>query len=138
MPNHTQISDVFGAVASAVKELSEDDLDAVASGKATLKIVVTKAPSTKLRKEASLKEPPRVPIDVEAILTALSTADTREDGARIVEEKSPNRVDLEALARRLSVPVMREDNKGTLLQKIVEATVGSRLRSVAIRNPSAA
>jgi ubiquinone biosynthesis protein UbiJ len=71
--------------------------------------------------------------DVEEIAAKLQTLRSREAGERLLQDEAPHRPALEALARSLQLPVQRDDTIERLRAKIVENTIGSRLRSEAIR-----
>lgn len=58
---------------------------------------------------------------------------SREAGELLLQNKVPTRRGLEALARFLQLPVQRDDTLDRLRAKIVENTIGSRLRSSAIQ-----
>lgn len=71
--------------------------------------------------------------DVRAIAAQLQTLQSRDAGNGLLGEKAPNRNELEAIARFLQLPVQRDDTVDRLRAKIVENTIGSRLRSDAIQ-----
>ncbi|WP_263385739.1 hypothetical protein [Granulicella arctica] len=73
-------------------------------------------------------------LDIERTKSALSDAKTRDEAFSMLNREILNKKELEGLARSLDLPVSREDNIDRLTSKIVEATVGSRLNSEAIRN----
>ena len=77
--------------------------------------------------------PKMMPPNVRAIAAQLQTLQTRDDGDALLREKVPNRSALEAIARFLQLPVQRDDTVDRLRAKIVENTIGSRLRSDAIQ-----
>lgn len=58
---------------------------------------------------------------------------SREEGESLLQCEAPNRRSLEILARYLQLPVQRDDTVERLRSKIVESTIGSRLRSNAIQ-----
>jgi hypothetical protein len=58
---------------------------------------------------------------------------SREDGERLLQDETPNRPALEALARFFQLPVQKDDTIERLRAKIIENTIGSRLRSEAIQ-----
>ena len=68
--------------------------------------------------------------EIEAKLQMLRS---REDGERLLQDEVLNRRALEGLARFLQLPVQRDDTIERLRAKIIENTVGSRLRSEAIQ-----
>jgi lipopolysaccharide biosynthesis regulator YciM len=67
------------------------------------------------------------------IAQQLQELDTRNSGEVLLKEKIANRETLESLARFLQLPVQRDDTIERLRAKIVENTIGSRLRSDAIQ-----
>lgn len=71
--------------------------------------------------------------DVIEIADKLQTLRSREAGERWLQDEAPNRRMLEALARFLRLPVQRDDTVERLRAKIIENTIGSRLRSEAIQ-----
>jgi hypothetical protein len=73
------------------------------------------------------------PLDVTDVLDALSKIQTRDAGFAILEHRDLNKRELEAVARKLDLPVFREDSTQRLAEKIVEGSIGSRLNSSAIR-----
>ena len=58
---------------------------------------------------------------------------SREDGERLLQNEAPNRPALESLARFFQLPVQKDDTIERLRAKIIENTIGSRLRSKAIQ-----
>ena len=71
--------------------------------------------------------------DVARIATELRQLSSRPDGESFLIREVPFRRGLEALARFLQLPVQRDDSVERLRAKIVENTIGSRLRSNAIQ-----
>lgn len=67
------------------------------------------------------------------IVNRLQEADTREEGALILEQLHLTRRELVAVAHARSVHVTKEDNISRIEQKLIEAIIGSRLNSQAIR-----
>jgi hypothetical protein len=65
----------------------------------------------------------------------MQRAQTREEGGHILEAASMTRAELEKVARHLNLPILTQDKIERLREKILEATVGSRLNSAAIRRP---
>lgn len=73
------------------------------------------------------------PQDEREVAAQLQTLPSREAGEALLREKAMNRNSLEALARFLQLPVQRDDTMERLRAKIIENTIGSRLRSDAIQ-----
>jgi hypothetical protein len=59
--------------------------------------------------------------------------ESREQGLDFLRSAQLNKIELERLARLMDLPVRREDDADRLRQMIVEASIGSRLNSRAIR-----
>lgn len=76
------------------------------------------------------------PADAEDIASRIEKAANRADGEQILREASLNKRDLTYLARSRSVHVTKEDNVARIEEKLVEALIGSRLSSDAIRGTS--
>lgn len=72
-------------------------------------------------------------LDVRETATKLQTLRTREEGEALLQNMAMHRRALESLARYLQLPVQRDDTVERLRAKIVENTIGSRLRSEAIQ-----
>ncbi|HEY1052598.1 MAG TPA: hypothetical protein VGE39_22665 [Prosthecobacter sp.] len=74
--------------------------------------------------------------DAAELAKKLQTLPSREEGISILCDEAPNRQALEMLARLLNLPVQKDDSVEKLRTKIVENTIGSRLRSEAIQDNS--
>lgn len=118
------------SIASLIDSLKEADLKKLESGdyKLSLKLVKTTA------KKSNPKE--KVPLEkstLDLIIEKLLSAKTREEGSLIVDTNLKNKSDLELLAKHLDVAVIASDKVITIKERIVDATVGARLRSSAIQ-----
>lgn len=67
-------------------------------------------------------------------ITALPS---RENAQALLSTRYPSKKALELIARRLDIPIIKQDKLEELRDKIVEATVGSRIRSQAIQGTGA-
>jgi hypothetical protein len=67
------------------------------------------------------------------IAAELQRLSDREAGVSLLHQRCSTKVSLERLARCLDLPVRREDTAENLRDRIIEATIGFRLRSQAIR-----
>ena len=63
----------------------------------------------------------------------MTQSPTREAASEILDKLDFNRKELEALARSRSVHVLKDDNVRRIKDKLIEAIVGSKLNSLAIR-----
>jgi hypothetical protein len=71
--------------------------------------------------------------DLSKLAEQLQQLESRNDGLSLLYNSELTRKDLEQLARVMDLPVLREDDAERLRHKIVEASIGSRLNSQAIR-----
>ena len=114
-------------ILAAFAELSEDDLDKLLDDGYTIKIKVVRVRS----KEDSATS--QADVDIPAIIAKLTDFTSREDAQRFLDENFGGRKLLEPIARKLDVPIMSQDKVDVLRDKIIEATVGARMRSQAIQ-----
>lgn len=109
--------------------LSERDFDDLLNGRATLSLSRGRRSSTK--KKASAVE--RSSEELKVVLQRLETASSTQLGLDILRESNLTRAELEKLNRGLDNPVAKQDSVRRLEEKLVEALVGSRLNSNAVR-----
>jgi hypothetical protein len=70
------------------------------------------------------------------VVNRLQEARTRDEGASILDQLNLTRRELVAVAHARSVHVTKDDNISRIEEKLVEAIIGSRLNSQAIRGTS--
>ena len=85
------------------------------------------------RARAPLKGKASVEYDPDSIRRDLSEMSTREEGLEYLANLGLNRDSLQKLAADLDVPVTRSESVDRLRNRIVEAFIGYRLRSSAVR-----
>lgn len=113
-------------IADLLDRLSPDEVDALLDGRSRLEVSG--------RATQSKSHRPKVKIaDTSAAIDLLREAQTREQAMAVLEAEGITKVVLEAVARALDLPVLRSDSVDRLRQKIVEAAVGYRINSEAIR-----
>lgn len=117
-------------LADLVEKLSADEVRDVLRGNWDLRIgeadsgaSMSETGSRGLQLEATFAE----------VAGILHAAETREAGCELLGNRFPTRVVTEEFARFLDLPVYRTDTVGSLREKIVEAEIGSRLRTEAVR-----
>ncbi|NOT15756.1 MAG: hypothetical protein HOP21_09335 [Methylotenera sp.] len=71
--------------------------------------------------------------DLSSIAETLLSLNSRDEGNSLLASKTLSRKELEALGKVLGTPILKTDNMSRLTQKIIEASIGSRLNSKAIR-----
>lgn len=67
------------------------------------------------------------------IADSLKKSSSRDEGYTLIQQNKLNRKSLEGLGRILGTPILKTDNMERLTAKIVEASIGARLSSEAIR-----
>jgi len=118
-----------------LKTLSKSELKDLETGDSTIKFSVNskhdKEKNIKTANE-SLKDHKLVK-ELEKLKDNLYNMNNREDGLFLLERHSPTRSRLEALAKLLDISVTKRDSVEHIRTKIVDTTIGFRLRSKAIR-----
>jgi hypothetical protein len=71
--------------------------------------------------------------DIDLVIKEITALASREDAQAYLNNRFPSKKVLEVIARRLDIPIIKQDKVEELRDKIVEATVGSRIRSQAIQ-----
>lgn len=123
------IVSVFELFTNLVSSLSQADLEALASGKARLTVTQSSSNQIDIPFDRTLDTEKKF----DRLRIELSSAETTESGFSILKEERLTRVELERLARSLDLLVIKRDSAERLEEKIIEALVGSRLNSRAVR-----
>lgn len=124
---------LLSRLAAAACSLTDEEVDAVVRGRARIKL------SVEMRAhKASARTV--VGSDAESMIQVASERlrrlSTREAGLDYLRAQFRNRSELFQLARALDIPADNHDPRSKLEERIVEATIGFRLRSDAIQNRS--
>ncbi len=123
----TNILIVFRRIAEALNALSEDELKRLSEPLYTIEV---KAVRRRIREEPSQLLPGSSAEDAISQISALSS---RQEAQALLDSKFSSKKVLELIARKLDIPINRQDKVEDLRDKIVEATVGARIRSQAIQ-----
>lgn len=123
-----------------VDGLTENDAIGLTSGKKCLSIELVDAKQPSNSKSLSIelvdvKQPsnPKSPsIDLKEIENTLTKIYSRDEAEELL--KDFKKASLKALAKKLDIPVQSNDNMSRLKEKIIESTVGFKLRSQAIQS----
>ncbi|MFF0963955.1 hypothetical protein ACWDQO_11360 [Streptomyces sp. NPDC003703] len=118
---------VLKQLGAFLQSLSPEQVEDLAAGRSRISLVRTQAP----REAKTSRRGPSV--DLEQLRLYLSGAESREVGEEYLKKQKLSRADLQALARVLDIPVRKGDNMDAIRESVVEATIGYRLRSDAIR-----
>lgn len=108
-----------------LKKLNEDDISNLGSG--SMKIEFAKRYLTNVETQPGRN-------DAAHFVKELQYVNTRDEVIVLLERHQLKKKDLEGILNYMEVHYNKRDNKQTLLSKIAEITVGSKLRSNAIKN----
>jgi hypothetical protein len=73
------------------------------------------------------------PADLPKLAQQLRALNSRDEGHALLSSASLTRRELEKLGRFVETPILKTDNMERLTERIIEASIGSRLSSAAIR-----
>lgn len=121
------VSVVFRRIADALELLSDVDLKRLADPQYSLEI---KAVRRRAKDDLGVLPADSSVADTIIKITAFSN---RRDAQDFLDFHCPSKKSLEVVARALDIPIIRQDKIEDLRDKIVEATVGARIRSQAIQ-----
>jgi len=114
-----------------IRKLDDGDLAKILDG--TCKIEFTFYEKGKKRGVSGRAKKTLEEADLQNIASALRQAVTREDGLGLLKKEILKKADLQAIARLIDLPFQSRHTKDELTNKIIEGTIGFRLRSKAIR-----
>lgn len=118
---------ILQEVSRFLRSLSEAEVEQLLSGDAHLSL------DTRRPKRGRVSPRPASAPEAELIVEELRGFATREAGRDRLDALSPTRVQLQEIAAVIDLPVAKSDTVDKLKDRIVEATIGFRLRSAAIR-----
>lgn len=127
-------------LATLVAETSDRDLNEVLEGRKVMAFVPAQSTASE-RKQSERSKGSRVgrqtaggaKVAVRNPIGELQSTTTREQAFRLLEMWHLNASELRGLARSLDIAVRKDDGVDRLRDKIVEGTIGFKLRSGAIR-----
>lgn len=117
---------VLRQVSNFLRTLRDDQVEDLIAGRVNLTLT---APASKRVQRSKLDTP-----DVAKIQSELRSLNSREEGMKYLDSLSLTRVSLSNIATAMDLPTPRGDSVARLKERIVEATIGYRLRSEAIRS----
>jgi hypothetical protein len=118
---------VLGIVGAFLQSLSPEQVEDLVAGRSRISLVGREAGrAPKIREKYS-------GVDYRRIREDLSNASSREVGEEYLEAQKLSRANLQAFARTLDIPVRKGDDMKAIREGIIEAIIGYRLRSGAIR-----
>lgn len=122
-----QFPNAFRRLVDAIERLGEDDVSKLSDDSYTIEIRLTR----KRNKEDAIA--PTQEIDLANVIDKLSSFPSREDAQQFLDGGFSTRKSVESIARKLDIPISKQDKVETLRDKVIEATVGARVRSQAIQ-----
>ena len=119
-------------LARQIQSLEPSDVDDVLAGAAKLEVRVENGKRPTRTKS-------RTPVDEELYQVArtLRELTKREDGEKLLDERASSKDDMVRLSRILDLPVQKRDTAEQLRSRLIESTIGFRLRSAAIQGTPA-
>jgi hypothetical protein len=130
-----QFARLLRALASLVETSDPDEVAAFLEGQAALSRGKRRYASEGDRLPLDLTS--SIPRDLPKLAETLHSLKSRDEGLSLLSSTSLTRRELEALGRLLGTPILKTDNMERLTEKIIEASIGSRLSSEAIRGDRA-
>jgi hypothetical protein len=129
--NGQVIAEVLSKVAQAVRQLDESEIETFLAGDFRVEFVLETQANRRNKNSRNLNVD--VQKDISEVAELLRNLDDRDQGRALLEQRVPNKNLLTHLARYLDLPLQKREPVDRLKEKIIEATIGYRLRSRAIR-----
>lgn len=126
--NDKKVLDLIQIIIEKTKKYSQEEVVKLLNNDFDI-VIKEKKEKTKTFNQSSNTE-----TRFEDLLTSLKSMKTREDGILLLHEKCPTRKSLETIAKKIDIQITKHDDSNRLKEKIIEATIGYRLRSSAIQN----
>jgi len=129
MTNSKQVNiKVIKKIFDFLSKCSQEDLDMLAKGDAKLTLSTTST-----RKSVNKSKDFNIFVENDLIVKNLYKVASRKAAYELLDEAKLTKAELEDLARYIDIPVSQRDNISRIKERIVENTVGHRLRSEAIQ-----
>lgn len=117
----------FSKLVEALSKVPSEDINKMADNNYDIEIKVVRRRQTKNIKRQLSDE------SATELVKKITDFESRDAAKRFLETEYPDKKTIEQIARHLSIPIKRQDTVEEILNKIVEITVGARLRSGAIQ-----
>jgi hypothetical protein len=123
------VAAILRKLSDSIRSLSASEWDAVVAGKFRVDITIGAAREARVESEDS-----EVPdSDLSELASLLREASTREAGHDLLAARSMSKESLVRFARYLDIPASKRDPNERIRDRIIEATIGFRLRSRAVQ-----
>ncbi len=121
------LSNALRRITNAIDDLDEEEFSKLIDDSYNIEIRLT-------RKRNKDESPiTNLETNIADLISKLTNFPSREEAQRFLETNGSTRKALEPIARSLDIPVLKQDKVDVLRDKIIEATVGARIRSQAIQ-----
>lgn len=120
-------------LARQIQAMDDSEIESVLAGQYRLEI---RPPAMKQKRQQTQVR--GSDDEVARLQDALRTTDTREQARQLIAELLHTKAELIRFARALDIPVPKSASAEQLKDRLVEGTVGYRLRSAAIRGNATA
>lgn len=117
---------------SFLEKLSNQQLEEIELGTCEVKFKLVKKETVRVIK-VPIEKKVRNNVDLIAALNEMSVMKDREEVEQYLNAHFPSRLGLFSIARVLDIPVSKKDTVERMKSKIVEGTIGFKLRSQAIQ-----
>ncbi|WET48149.1 hypothetical protein PYS58_16415 [Chryseobacterium indologenes] len=110
-----------------LKKISHDDLNSILKREKEI-VFEIRDKSSKLKNRELL-----IGDEIEKIINKLGSVEKREDGINYIETLNLMRIDIENILKKLDTHFTKKDSIPRLKEKLIESTIGFKLRSEAIQ-----
>jgi hypothetical protein len=123
----SEVLKIFEKITEAISCLNDADYEKLLDDSFRLEINIRK------RVDRAILHESKSTVNAALVLESLAGFSSREEARLYLDNTLPSKKDLEFVARELDISVLKSDKVKSLREKIVEATVGARIRSNAIQ-----
>jgi len=123
------VVDLLRDMAKKIQSLGEKEFDDLIGGSVQMEINI----GPKVKEKGREKREPISEAQMSDIRHALELGNSREEGAVLLKEKCSTKEELTRLAKYLDLPVQKLDKISQISERIIESTIGFRIRSAAIQ-----
>jgi len=119
----------YDLLSSFLQKLSNEEIAELESGRKEIKLELIDKNNL-----SNIKIQPFDEFVIQSIINELNTINSRNDGMKLLVDKCRVRLDYEAVAKKLDIHFTKKDTIFKLKDKIIEGTIGFRLRSQVIQD----
>jgi hypothetical protein len=112
-----------------LQSLDEREFEEILTGAAQFDIKIT----SRRTKTGKVKKALLTNLDMQRIMHTLEKMESRTEGSKYLKETCRGKEELKKLAKYIDIPVDKIDKIDQIIDRIVEATIGFRVRSAAIQ-----